>query len=105
MLGDADLNDYLTDEESDEGADFEVAMPGLDTLLEQFEKGDEAIAKHNETQVQFTRDEKSRGFEPPVRFEIVNKKSDKLKVLDDNISMQRQKQTSLIPSLITDLNE
>lgn len=51
MLGDADLNDYLTDEESDEGADFEVAMPGLDTLLEQFEKGDEAIAKHNETQV------------------------------------------------------
>lgn len=34
LLQQPDENDYLTDEESDEGADFEVAMPELDTLLE-----------------------------------------------------------------------
>lgn len=34
LLKDADVNDYLTDEESDEGADFEVAIPELDDLLE-----------------------------------------------------------------------
>jgi hypothetical protein len=38
---------------------------------------------------QFTRDEKSRGFEPPVRHEIVNKKSAQINVLDGNISKQR----------------
>jgi hypothetical protein len=28
-----DTNDYLTDEESDEAADFEVKVPELETLL------------------------------------------------------------------------
>jgi hypothetical protein len=32
-----DTNDYLTDEESDEAADFEVKVPELDSLLTQFE--------------------------------------------------------------------
>jgi hypothetical protein len=38
-----DQNDYLTDEESDEAADFEIKVPDLDELITEFEKSDEAI--------------------------------------------------------------
>lgn len=38
-----DQNDYLTDEESDEGADFEVKVPELDQLIDQFELEDEVV--------------------------------------------------------------
>ena len=38
-----DTNDYLTDEESDEAADFEVKVPALDSLLSQFEAEDNTI--------------------------------------------------------------
>jgi hypothetical protein len=38
-----DTNDYLTDEESDEAADFEVKVPALDSLLTQFEAEDNTI--------------------------------------------------------------
>jgi hypothetical protein len=43
MLEKPDSTDYLTDEESDEAADFEIKVPGLDTLLNQFEDEDEVI--------------------------------------------------------------
>ena len=33
VLDKPDNNDYLTDEESDEAADFEVKVPDLDALL------------------------------------------------------------------------
>lgn len=90
LLRDPDENDYLTDEESDEAAGFEVAMPGLGELLTQFEGEDEAINKHNEKQEQFVQDEVSRGFLPPVRHEILNNKQTAVQILDNNISMQRQ---------------
>ena len=48
LLKDPDLNDYLTDEESDEAAGFEVGMPELGELLTQFEGEDQAINQHNE---------------------------------------------------------
>lgn len=41
LLDKPDSNDYLTDEESEEGADFEVKVPHLGTLLSQFEQDDE----------------------------------------------------------------
>ena len=40
LLEKPDHNDYLTDEESDEAADFEVKVPELDQLLGQFENDD-----------------------------------------------------------------
>ncbi len=45
-----DHNDYLTDEESDEAADFEVKVPALTQLLGQFENDDEVILDLNEKQ-------------------------------------------------------
>jgi hypothetical protein len=47
----------------------------------------------------------SRGFEPEPRHEILNKKGTKAKMLDDNISQQREKQVTLLPGMISDLNE
>lgn len=43
VLEKPDQNDYLTDEESDEGADFEVKVPELDQLIDQFELEDEIV--------------------------------------------------------------
>lgn len=43
ILDKPDTNDYLTDEESDEAADFEVKVPELDALLTQFEAEDDTI--------------------------------------------------------------
>jgi hypothetical protein len=38
-----DHNDYLTDEESDEAAEFEVKVPALEQLIDQFENEDDVI--------------------------------------------------------------
>lgn len=48
LLEKPDENDYLTDEESDEAADFEVKVPELGQLLDQFEAEDEVILGLNE---------------------------------------------------------
>lgn len=41
-------NDYLTDEESDEANDFELAVPDLTELLDSFEKDDEVVQANYE---------------------------------------------------------
>ena len=81
-----DVNDYLTDEESDEANDFEVKIPELDSLLLQFEAEDETILMLNQTHKAHLGDLKQRGFEPAVRHEIMNNKGDKMDLLNDNIS-------------------
>lgn len=48
MLEKADQNDYLTDDESDDAADFEIRVPQLSQLIGQFEKDDEQILKFHE---------------------------------------------------------
>ena len=40
--------DYLTDDESDEGNDFEIPIPDLNDLLNEFENGDDVLAKEEE---------------------------------------------------------
>ena len=89
ILEKPDVNDYLTDEESDEANDFEVKVPELDLLLQQFEGEDETILNLNQQHKAMVNDMKQRGFEPEVRHEIMNNKGDKMSLLDDNISKQR----------------
>ena len=79
----------MTDEESDEANDFEVKVPELDLLLQQFEGEDETILNLNQSHKAMVNDVKQRGFEPEVRHEIMNNKGDKMSLLDDNISKQR----------------
>ena len=78
MLGKPDVNDYLTDEESDEGADFEVKVPQLDDLLDQFEKGDGVITQLDEKEKEFVKDEIANGFEPVKNHDIKDLKGDKV---------------------------
>lgn len=40
--------DYLTDDESDEGNDFDLQVPDLDELVQEFEKDDDVIQKKKE---------------------------------------------------------
>lgn len=89
MLGRPDENDYLTDEESDEGADFEVKVPELDNLLDQFEKGDGIIAQLDEKEKEFVKDEIANGFSPPKNHDIKDQKGGNVTMLDANISKQR----------------
>lgn len=72
LLEKPDLNDYLTDEESDEAADFEIKVPELGDLINQFEKEDEAILQFNEKQKKHVKDLEVRGFNPEKRYQIVN---------------------------------
>ena len=89
ILDKPDTNDYLTDEESDEAADFEVKVPELDSLLTQFEAEDETILLMNQGKKAYVRDQTTRGFEPAPRHDITNTKGDKAMMLDSNISKQR----------------
>lgn len=86
LLEKPDHNDYLTDEESDEAADFEVKVPELDQLLGQFENDDEVILGLNETQKMYAKDLVSKGFEPEERYDIKNNKGERAALLEDNIS-------------------
>lgn len=104
VLPKPDVNDYLTDEESDEANDFEVKLPELDSLLLQFQAEDETILMMNQTEKAQVSELKQRGFEPAVRHEIMNNKGDKMDLLDDNVSKQREQQVALLPGSVSDLN-
>jgi len=74
-------------------------------LIDQFESVDDTIHQFNETQKQDVKDLEIRGFLPSPRHQIINKKQEKISLLNSNIAKQRQQQTSLLPGLISDLNE
>ena len=59
--------DYLTDEESDDGAGFELKIPALKDLIQEFEVGDEAVISRESEWKATLADLKSRGFEQEPR--------------------------------------
>lgn len=65
-----DKNDYLTDEESDEANDFELAVPGLQELIDQFEKEDDTVQKNNTDIQEYKAKEISKGFLPERRHDL-----------------------------------
>lgn len=79
-------NDYLTDEESDEANDFELQVPDLTELIDQFEKEDEVLQKHNDGIKEHAESEVAKGFKPEKRYELKQIKGDKLAMLDKNIT-------------------
>ena len=81
--------DYLTDDESDEGNDFEIPVPELDDLLKEFEMGDEVLNKEEEDLKAHFIDLKQRGFEKKAREEIKQTKIEKTELLDSNISKHK----------------
>lgn len=82
LLPKPDVNDYLTDEESDEGADFEVKVPVLDELIAQFEKGDGVIDELNEKEKEFVKDEIANGFIPSKNHDIKDLRGSRIDMLN-----------------------
>lgn len=100
----ADKVDYPSDDESDEEIDFELEIPQLGDLINQFEKDDITLAKI-EKDIQMKRDEtKLKGFKLRETETVIDEKELKLKLLNDNIAKQREEWSSTLPSLIQGLN-
>lgn len=59
--------DYLTDDESDEGNDFDLQIPDLDELVQEFEKDDDVIQKKQETFKETLASLKAKGLEKETR--------------------------------------
>ena len=59
-----DKNDYLTDEESDERDDFELKIPELTELIDQFEKEDDVVQNHYTGIKEYAEKEVKIGFKP-----------------------------------------
>ena len=85
-----DVNDYLTDEESDEVNDFEIKVPELTDILNEFEKEDEVIQQHIEKLNEYKTSQINKGFEPERRYDIKDDVVDRKTLLNNNISMQRE---------------
>ena len=62
--------DYLTDEESDEGAGFSLKIPALGDLISEFEQGDGVMDAREVSERDRLADLKARGFKPEQRSEM-----------------------------------
>lgn len=96
--------DYLTDDESDDGQEFEVPVPDLAELIKGFEEGDEKIAEEEAALKAHLGDLKSRGFEKEPREEIKQRKLERTELLDANISEQRKLLQAAMPGMVEELN-
>jgi len=76
--------DYLTDDESDDGT-FQLAVPDLADLLESFETGDAELNKEESKFKEHIKDLRTRGFEKGLREEIKQAQIEKAQMLDSNI--------------------
>lgn len=97
--------DYLTDDESDDGQEFEVPIPDLSELISGFEDGDEKIQSETEAFKTHLADMKSHGFEKATREEIKQRKLEKSELLDSNITEQRRLLSAALPGMVEDLNQ
>jgi len=85
VMAKPDKNDYLTDEESDEANDFEVKVPELSELIDQFEKEDETVQKHYTGIQEDASGETAKGFQPEKRYKLKQEKKEKVAMLNTNI--------------------
>ena len=97
--------DYLTDDESDDGQEFEVPVPELDALIKGFEDGDDKIQSETEAFKTHLSDLKARGFSKETREEIKQRKLEKSALLDSNVTEQRRLLSAALPGMVEDLNQ
>ena len=97
--------DYLTDDESDDGQEFEVPIPELDELIKGFEDGDDKIQGETDAFSKHLADLKARGFEKETREEIKQRKLEKSGLLDSNVTAHRRLLNAALPGMIEDLNQ
>ncbi len=104
LLQQPDTTDYLTDEESDEGAGFELKIPALDELISEFESGDQIMEAFEETAKAAADDRRARGLEKEPREDIKLVKSAQRDMLDHNIERQRALGAANLPGKLSELN-
>ena len=95
----------MTDDESDDGQEFEVPIPDLNELISGFEEGDDKIQSETETFKNHLADLKSRWFEKETREEIKQRKLEKSQLLDSNITEHRRLLCAALPGMVEDLNQ
>lgn len=104
LLAQPEQTDYLTDEESDDGAGFELKIPALKDLIYEFEIGDDAVQARESEWKNNLADLKARGFVQESREEIKLTKMTKSNLLNQNISQQREFYNARLPTIIQELN-
>jgi hypothetical protein len=96
--------DYLTDEESDDGAGFKLKMPKLSDLLNEFEVGDECLIGKETDFKNYMADLKTRGMPRTLRDNIQLEKTNKANQLGNNIDQQRRYQNAKLPGMLSEAN-
>jgi len=81
--------DLLTDEEEDEHTELKMAVPKLDSLILEFENGDEVIDRDKEEKKKFVAEMKAAAQPIEARRNIIVPNITKYNLLDQNISSQR----------------
>lgn len=103
-LTQADKVDYPSDEDSDDEIDFEIEIPPLADLLNQFEKDDIVIARLEKDLHMKTEEAKVKGFKLSETDTVVDEREAKMKLLTSNMQKTRSEWASTLPTLIQDLN-
>jgi hypothetical protein len=96
--------DYLTDEESDDGAGFSLKIPKLADLLTEFEVGDDCLISKETDFKNYLADLKTRGMPRTLRDKIKLDKISKASQLDSNIDFQRRYQAAKLPGMLSEAN-
>ena len=96
--------DYLTDEESDDGAGFELKIPDLGDLITEFELGDDTLIASESDFKNHLSDLQNRGMLKEVREEIHLEKEVQSKLLNENMTMQRGLLNSRLPGMLGEIN-
>lgn len=99
-----DQTDYLTEEESDDGAGFELKVPALKDLLTEFELGDDVLAGAEMELKQHFTDLKSAGIDQQLREEIILTKEVQKELLNQNMERQKAFLASKMPGVLSELN-
>jgi hypothetical protein len=103
-LSQPDKTDYLTDEESDDGPVFELKVPQLKDLLNEFEMNDDVLMAGEMELKQRAADLKARGLQAEPREQIILQKAKRTNMLESNIEKQREFMCSSLPSMLSELN-
>jgi hypothetical protein len=77
----------------------------LSDLINEFEKDDDVIHKDIEARKQHTVDLKIKGIDKEARVEIQDNRGERIRLLDANITAQREEWASRLIGMVEDINE
>ena len=105
MLSAADKADYLSDEDSDDEVKFDLEIPLLDELVNEFEKDDEEVHKIDNSILEKKREAWIR-HDPPYDEinDVYDPRQEKVDQLNQNIDNIRKEWKATLPTIIQEMN-